>query len=56
MEERLPYKQKVGGSIPPCPNDIIISVKNNQISKQNDDISDQTMRDKWPNKMTKIRI
>ena len=28
MEERLPYKQEVGGSIPPCPNDIEISVKN----------------------------
>ena len=26
MEERLPYKQEVTGSIPPCPNDIIISV------------------------------
>ena len=29
MEERMPYKQEVGGSIPPCPNDIIMSVKNN---------------------------
>ena len=28
MEECLPYKKEVGGSIPPCPNDIIISVKN----------------------------
>ena len=28
LEERLPYKKEVGGSIPPCPNDIIISVKN----------------------------
>ena len=27
MEEPLPYKQKVGCSIPPCPSDIIISVK-----------------------------
>ena len=24
MEEHMPYKQEVGGSIPPCPNDIII--------------------------------
>ena len=29
MEECLHYKQEVGGSIPPCPNDIIILVKNN---------------------------
>ena len=28
MEKHLPYKQEVGGSIPPCPNDIEISVKN----------------------------
>ena len=34
MEERLPYKQEASGSIPPFPNDIIISVKNNYISKQ----------------------
>ena len=34
MEECLPYKKEVGGSIPPCPNDIIIPVKNNYISKK----------------------
>ena len=34
MEECLPYKQEVGGSIPPCPNDIIISVKNNKFIHQ----------------------
>ena len=56
MEERLPYKQEVGGSIPPCPNDIIISVRNNQISNKKKEISDQKMGDKWLNKMTKIRI
>ena len=56
MKECLPYKQEVGGSIPPCPNDIIISVKKNYISKQKKEISDQRMTDKWPNKITKIRI
>ena len=34
MEESLPYKKEVGGSNPPCPNDIIISVKNNKIIKK----------------------
>ena len=34
----MPYKQEVGGSIPPCPNDIIILVK---IEK----ISDKKLRD-----------
>ena len=29
MEECLPYQQEVGGSISPCPNDIIIFIKNN---------------------------
>ena len=27
MEEHLPYKQEVGGSIPPCPNDIIVEIE-----------------------------
>ena len=47
MEECLPYKKEVGGLIPPFPNDIIISVKNNYISKQK-------IRDKWPNKEIQV--
>ena len=31
MEERLPYKQEVGGSIPPCPDDIIIWLKTTKL-------------------------
>ena len=56
MEEHLPYKKEVGGSIPPYPNDIIISVKKTKLVTKKQEISDRTMRDKWSNKMTKIRI
>ena len=41
MEESLPYKQNIGGSIPPCPNDIIISVKTTKLVTKKE-ISDQT--------------
>ena len=41
MEECLSYKKNAGCLILPCPNDVAILIENDQIS-------DQKMRDKWP--------